>query len=79
MLKNVISGIKGGKMTRAEANEKGKQILKEVNKQCDRIREEAQANGTWQMGLDSNNHLFKEVHKKAIEKLKKIEEMIDEE
>lgn len=79
MLKNVISGIEGGKMTRAEADEKAKEIFKEVGRQCDKITEEAQANGKWQMGLDSNKHLFQEVHDKAKEKLKKLAEMIDEE
>ena len=43
------------------------------------LEKKAKADGTWnKVGLDSNNHLFKEVDKKAKEKLDKIKSMIDE-
>lgn len=66
-------------MTRAEADEKAREIFKEVNIQHKKIIEEAEANGTWLPGLDSNNYLFREVDNKAKEKLRKLAEMIDEE
>lgn len=80
MLKNVISGIEGGKMTRAEANEEAKKIYEEWNRTVDEIENKAKEDGIWiNHGLDSNNYLFKEAFNKAKEKLKKLKEMIDEE
>ncbi len=66
-------------MTRAEAHEKGREVFKESFKKEEEIIKEAKANGTWQMGLDSNRHLFKELHTETMEKIRKLEEMIDEE
>lgn len=65
-------------MTKTEANERAREIFREVNRLHDKIIEEAEAKGTWQTGLDSNNHLFREVDNKAKERLKKLAEMIED-
>ena len=48
-------------ITKEEANNELKRIIAESIEQHKRIEKEAKANGTWQMGLDSNNSLFAEV------------------
>lgn len=65
-------------MNREQANKEAEKIFDEVSKKCDEIMREAKENGTWQMGLDSNNHLFKEVHEEARKKLGILHSMIDE-
>ena len=39
----------------------------------------AKENGSWKMGLDSNNRLFEDLDNKTKDKLKLLESMIDEE
>ncbi len=65
-------------MNREQANKEAEKIFDEVSEKCDEIMREAKENGTWQMGLDSNNHLFKEVHEEARKKLEILHSMIDE-
>ena len=66
-------------MNREEANRKAKKIYDEWKKAKEGIEKKAKENGTWKsVGLDSNNHLFKEVDDEAKEKIKKLEAMIDE-
>lgn len=55
-------------------NEEARKILEESAKKRKAIIEEAKANGTWQMGLDSNKNLFEELHKEIQNKLKSLTE-----
>lgn len=65
-------------MNREQANKEAEKIFHEANKKADEIMEEAKKNGTWQMGLDSNNHLFKELDDETKKKLQLLKSMIDE-
>lgn len=62
-------------MSYEEANAEAKKIFEEWCKQKDLIIENSKASGTWmQYGLDSNNHLFKELNEEVrinLENLKK--------
>lgn len=67
-------------MNKEEANKEAKKIFEKWEKDKDEIEKKAKENGTWQtVGLDSNNHLFKEIDKKAKGKLKVLKSLIDEE
>lgn len=67
-------------MNKSEANKEAKKIYDKWRKGKETIENQAKKDGTWQsVGLDSNNHLFKEIDKEAKEKLKLLESMIDEE
>ena len=67
-------------MNRAEANREAKKIYEKWRKDKEDIEVKAKEDGTWEkLGLDSNNHLFKEVDEEAKAKLKVLESMIDEE
>lgn len=67
-------------MNRTEANKEAKKIYEKWRKEKDAIEKKAKEDGTWQStGVDANNHLFKELDNEVKEKLKKLEEMIDEE
>lgn len=75
----MVLDIGGGRMNKAEANKKAKEVFDKWIEEKEAIEKKAKTDGTWnEVGLDSNNHLFKEVDKKAIEKLDKIKSMIDE-
>lgn len=75
----MILDIGGGRMNKVEANKRAKEVFDEWIEEKEAIEKKAKADGTWnKVGLDSNNHLFKEVDKKAKEKLDKIKSMIDE-
>lgn len=54
-------------------NEEARKIFEESIKKRKAIIEEAKENGTWQMGLDSNKDLFKELHEETQNKLKSLE------
>lgn len=70
--------IGGGRMNKAEANEKAKKVFEEWVEEKAAIEKKAKDDGTWnESGLDANNHLFKAADKKAKEKLDKIRSMID--
>ena len=66
-------------MNRTEANNKAKAVFEEWKKEKEAIEAKAKEDGSWNsLGLDSNNHLFKEVDDKAKKKLAEIKAMIDE-
>ena len=66
-------------MNREEANKEAKKIYDKWLKSKEEIEKKAKKEGTWRnIGLDANNHLFKEIDKEAKEKLKLLETMIDE-
>lgn len=67
-------------MNREEANKEAKNIYDKWIKTKKEIENKAKEDGSWSnVGLDSNNYLFKEVDKEAKEKLKELEKMIDAE
>ena len=62
-------------MNKEEANKKAKEIFEDWQEKKKKVEKEAKENGTWQNeGLDSNNHLFKEIDAEAKEKLEKLSE-----
>ena len=66
-------------MTYEEANAEAKKIFEEWYKQKELIIENAKTNGTWiQYGLDSNNHLFKELNEEVRIKLENLKKNITE-
>lgn len=65
-------------MTKEEAQEEYLKLLRESIATEDKIREEAEANGTLLPGLDANNHLFKDLHKQFWEKVLEIRSKVDE-
>lgn len=72
-------GIGGGRMNKKQADIEAKKIFQESVKKAEEIEKKAKENGTWKMGLDSNNELFEDLHKETKEKLKLLASMIDEE
>lgn len=64
-------------MTKEQAKKEALAIIEDYSKKCDLIVKEAKENGTWLMGLDSNNGLFKEAKKEAKEKLKALASKVD--
>ena len=66
-------------MNKAEANDKAKAVFEEWKKEKEAIEKKAKEDGSWNsLGLDSNNHLFKEADDKAKKKLDEIKSKIDE-
>lgn len=56
--------------------DKAREIYEQWKAKREQIEREAKANGTWKkIGLDSNNHLFKDVDKMAQEQLKALKDM----
>lgn len=54
-------------------NEKAKKIFDDHMKEISEIESKAKAEGTWcYWGLESNNHLFKELYRKAMEKINEL-------
>ena len=53
-------------------------ILDELNEKKDIIIAEAKKNGTWLMGLDSNNYLFVDVENETKEKIRLLVNRIEE-
>ena len=66
-------------MTREQANIEAKQLAKECTRREEEIIEKAKKEGKWLPGLDSNEHLFKELKDETKAKLALINSMIDEE
>lgn len=66
-------------MNKKQADAEAKKIFRERNKKADEIIRQAKKNGTWQMGLDSNNGLFADLDRETKEKLRILASMIDEE
>lgn len=75
----MASDTGGGKMTKAEADIEAEKIFNETRKEDEEIKRKAVAEGLWRTGLDANNYLFKESHKRRCERLQKLAAMIDEE
>lgn len=65
-------------MTKKEADIKASKIFEEIVEECDAIEKKAIEEGRWKSGLDSNNYLFEEVHKRGRERLQNLANMIDE-
>lgn len=66
-------------MNKEEANKKAKAIFEDWHKKKKQIEKEAKENGKWQNGgLDSNNHLFKEIDVEAKDILEKLSSFIKE-
>ncbi len=66
-------------MNKKQADIEARKIFQEHNKKADEIVKKAKAEGTWKMGLDSNNGLFKDLDRETKEKIRLLKEMIDEE
>lgn len=64
-------------MAKIEADAEAKKIFEECVKKTIIIIEQAEKNGSWQMGLDSNKGLFEELKKETRKKLKELEEKIE--
>ena len=65
-------------MTKEEAKIEFYKILDEQNEKKDIIIAEAKKNGTWLMGLDSNNYLFVDVENETKEKIRLLVNRIEE-
>lgn len=66
-------------MNKTEANKKAKEVFEEWAKEKEAIEKKAKADGIWnEAGLDTNNHLFKEVDEKAKRKLEKLKAMVND-
>lgn len=65
-------------MTREQADKEALKIFRETNIEEERIMENAKKDGTWLPGIDGNEYLFRELRKKALEKLQKLSSEIDE-
>ena len=73
MLKHEID-----KINKEQAKIEYIKILDESIQEENRIIQEAQKNGTWKMGLDSNRELFAKLHKATMEKIKLLQSRIEE-
>ena len=65
-------------MNKEQAKIEYKKIIHDSIKQEQKIIQEAKKNGTWKMGLDSNNELFADLHKKTKEKIDFLKSLIQE-
>ena len=67
-------------MNKEEANREAKKIYEKWQQKRQNIEREAKEKGIWSnVGLDSNNHLFKAVDDEAKKKLNTLSSLIDEE
>lgn len=66
-------------MNKQQADTEARKIFQERNRKADEIVKKAKEDGTWKMGLDSNNSLFEDLDRETKEKLKVLASMIDEE
>ena len=66
-------------MNKKQADLEARKIFQEHNKKADEIVKKAKAEGTWKMGLDSNNVLFKELDIETKEKLRQLKDKINKE
>ncbi|MBR5280197.1 MAG: hypothetical protein IKU26_04430 [Clostridia bacterium] len=66
-------------MTKEEANIKAKEVFDWYCSQCELIEAQAKKDGIWQnIGLDSNQYLFKPLMTEVKDKLAAIRESVDE-
>ena len=64
-------------MDKKQADIEAKKIFQESAKKAEEIERKAKEDGTWELGLDSNNRLFDDLHKETKEKLKILASLID--
>lgn len=55
-------------MNKEQVEEEYRKLLRETIAAEDRIMKEAEENGTWKPGLDSNKELFKDIKKEFYRK-----------
>ena len=65
-------------MNKQQADIDARKIFQERNEKANEIIRQAKKDGIWQMGLDSNQELFKELNRETKKKLEKLASMIDE-
>ncbi len=66
-------------MNKRAANEEAKKVYEKWLLRRKTIERKAKENGDWnEFGLDANTHLFSQIDKEAVEKLKQINADIDE-
>lgn len=65
-------------MTREQAEQEYRKLLKERQDEADRIIAQAKAEGKWIGGLDSNRELFKGISEKYYKRIKELQASIDE-
>lgn len=65
-------------MNKEEANKEAKKVFEDWQKKKEKIEKESKQKGTWSnAGLDSNNHLFKDIDEEAKKKLEELSLRID--
>lgn len=65
-------------MNKEEANKEAKKVFEDWQKKKEKIEKEAKQKGIWSnVGLDSNNHLFKKIDEEAKKKLEELSSLID--
>ena len=65
-------------MTKEQVEEEYRKLLRETIAAEDRIMKEAEENGTWKPGLDSNKELFKDIKKEFYRKIDELKNSVDE-
>lgn len=66
-------------MNREEANKEAKKIFEDWQNEKKKIENEAKRKGIWSnVGLDSNNHLFKEIDEEVKRKLDSLKLKVTE-
>lgn len=65
-------------MTKEQVEEEYRKLLRETIAAEDRIMKEAEENGTWKPGLDSNKELFKDIKKEFYRKINELKNSVDE-
>ena len=65
------------KISKEKAKEMFIQIIEEMGKEEDEIIAKAKEEGRWLPGLDSNNHLFKDVKKKYWKKVEELAKKVE--
>ena len=64
-------------MTKEQANEEIHKLMKEFNTREKELIKEAEENGTWLPGLDSNRALFEPLKKEIWGRIQQIQAQID--
>ena len=65
-------------MNKEQVEEEYRKLLRETIAAEDRIMKEAEENGTWKPGLDSNKELFKDIKKEFYRKINELKNSVDE-
>ena len=74
----MISDTVGGKMTKEQADEEFRKILRKTTLEEERILQEAREKGILKPGLDSNKELFSESYENMKRQIELLKEMMDE-